>query len=403
MSKKIFVWMPTVWGSWEIAKSLGIDLIPDAVVNTGYFEPSPDIYNKKEYIKRVAICAHTEVSTVDTDNQSRFGNLHLHWADCLITYSTEFPLTWWPQVYSDICLTSGTDKIACVFDGFQTYSIPPPDRFFCGIRSWFHWVAYANLYQEISTNTHPSRKYMFDALLGTAKPGRIPLLYNLLDSGLVHNTLINFQPNPFDDPWPQIKVDYADQYTRWGHIENYSSPEIAQLDIPEINLFKQQTQNQSARKRYLANAIDLGAQTQIHSVCMVPWNIYAHSWYSIVCETVSSGFSNRFLTEKTAKCLFAKRIFVMHCGGRLLEFLQQYGFKTFHGPYIDESYDQEEDDHKRYRMVWEQIERLSKFDPVEVYNYYQPVLDHNYAVFCELPKKQLLELQQFCTQAIHNL
>jgi hypothetical protein len=399
MSNKTFVWMPSSWPLWEIARDLGIDLIPDAVVNTDYFEPSPDIYNKGEYNKRVAICSYLEVSTREINCQSRYSNLH--WVDCLITYSTEFPMTWWPELYCDICLTSGTDKIACVFDGYQTYSIPPTDRFFCSTRTWFHWVAYINHYQEISTSTHPSRKYLFDALLGTAKSGRIPLLYNFLDSGLVYNTLINFQPNPFEDPWPQINVDYPDQFARWGQIENYSSPEITQLDIPEITQFKQETQDQDAKKRYLANTIDFGAQTL--NVCMVPWGIYAHSWYSIVCETVSTGVSTMFLTEKTAKCLFAKRIFVMHGGGGLLEFLQQYGFKTFHGPYIDESYDQEKDDHKRYLMVWEQIERLSKFDPIEVYTYYQPVLDHNYAVFCELPKKQLLQLQQFCTQAIHNL
>lgn len=399
MSKKIFVWMPSAWILWEIAKDLGIDLIPDAVVDTRYSELSPDIYNKEEYSKKVAICSYLEVSSRENNSQ-RYGNLF--WVDCLITYSTEFPMTWWPEIYSDICLTSGTDKIACVFDGYQTHSIPPTDRFFCNTRSWFHWVAYVNHYQEISTSTHPSRKYLFDVLMGTAKPRRISLLYNFLDSELAHNALINFQPNPFEDPWPQIKANYPDQYTRWGQIENYASPEIAQLDEPEIIQFKQKTQNQDARKRYMANDIDFKA-VQTPAANIVPWNIYAHSWYSVVCETVSAGVSNMFLTEKTAKCLFAKRIFIMHGGGKLLEILHQYGFKTFHGLYIDESYDQEKDDHKRLLMVWEQIERLSKFDPIEVYTYYQPVLDHNYAVFCELPKKQLLQLQQFLTQAIHNL
>lgn len=389
--------MPSSWGIWEFAKNLGIDLIPDAVVNTRYFDLSPDIYNNDEYAKRVAIFSYLEVSSLEPNVQPRYSNLQ--WVDCLITHSTEFPMTWWPEIYSDICLTSATDKIACVFDGYQTYSIPPTDRFFCGMRSWFHWVAYVNHYQEISTSTHPSRKYMFDALLGTARVGRIPLLYNFLDSELEHNALINFQPNPFEDPWPQIKVNYPDQYARWGRIENYSSPELTQLDIPEVTQFKQETQDQDAIKRYLANDINFNT-TETPAGNIVPWNIYAHSWYSIVCETVDKGVSNMFLTEKTAKCLFAKRIFLMHGGGKLLKYLQSFGFKTFHGPYIDESYDNEPDDQKRYAMVWEQINQLAQHDPHQVYEYYQPVLDHNFEVFQALPKKQMLELKNFLHNAI---
>lgn len=404
MSDKNFVWMPSHWRVWDTATRLGVELIPDSVISIKYTDVAPAEYNQKPYEKRIGICSYLDFpnSFLAGDGktfQKRYNNLN--WLDCLIVHCTEHTAHWWPVIYADLCMAANTDKIVCIFDGYQDYTNPPPDRFFCNMRSWFHWVAEVNEYKEISVKTHPNRPYVFDALMGTARVGRVPLLYNLLDSDLLEKTLINFQPNPHYNPWPEISQRYPEQYKKWGELQRYSSPELINFDHPVITEFKQTTQDKSAHEQYLANTLTHnGNHTTVGNI--IAWDIYANSWYSIVCETCDVGFQNLFLSEKTAKCLFAKRIFLMHGGGKLLKYLQSFGFKTFHGPYIDESYDNEPDDAERSDMVWEQIQRLAQYDPHQVYAYYQPVLDHNFEVFQELPKKQMLELQNFLHNAIWN-
>ena len=45
---------------------------------------------------------------------------------------------------------------------------------------------------------------------------------------------------------------------------------------------------------------------------------------------------------------------------------------------IDESYDNEINDAKRYNMAFEQVKRLCAMDQEEVYDTIRPVLEHNY-------------------------
>ena len=55
-------------------------------------------------------------------------------------------------------------------------------------------------------------------------------------------------------------------------------------------------------------------------------------------------------------------------------------FKTF-SPVIDESYDDEPDGDKRFRMILDSMHQLTKMDPKEVYKELEPILQHNYDHF----------------------
>lgn len=112
------------------------------------------------------------------------------------------------------------------------------------------------------------------------------------------------------------------------------------------------------------------------------------SYWSIVNER--DFFETDFLgyTEKVLKCFYFKHPFVV-CGLPFtIEKLQSLGFLTF-GHIIDESYDQETDNEKRFDMVCEQIEKLHKMNYAEHFilrEKIKPILDYNQQLYIKLNK-----------------
>jgi hypothetical protein len=106
----------------------------------------------------------------------------------------------------------------------------------------------------------------------------------------------------------------------------------------------------------------------------VPWKIYQHTKYSVLCETKHTEF---YLTEKTGKAFFAKRLFIVFSSYHYLHTLKQLGFQTFNG-IIDESYDKEIDDVKRFHMAFEQMEWLAKQEYNSIMLDVKEILDHNH-------------------------
>jgi hypothetical protein len=107
---------------------------------------------------------------------------------------------------------------------------------------------------------------------------------------------------------------------------------------------------------------------------LVPWKVYQHSLYSIVTET---NFENYFFfSEKTAKPLYAGRLFVFFGAQGQLQDLKQLGFQTFNG-IIDESYDAIDDTLTRFEKAFEQVIWLAAQDHLELYKKMQPVVEHN--------------------------
>jgi len=132
------------------------------------------------------------------------------------------------------------------------------------------------------------------------------------------------------------------------------------------------------RKRSMSNVLGLANGIGVsHSI---PLGIYQNSWYSIVAETNPS--NSNFLTEKTAKPLFEKKLFVIFGSQGLLARLHSMGYKTF-SSIIDESYDQEPVDRKRWEMAFEQVVKLSAQDHEAVYRQIAPILEHNHKHICD--------------------
>jgi hypothetical protein len=109
---------------------------------------------------------------------------------------------------------------------------------------------------------------------------------------------------------------------------------------------------------------------------IVPITIYNQCAYSIITET--NAFNEySFFTEKVARPLLAKRLFVAFTGYNFLHNLRKLGFRTFDNV-IDESYDNILDDTERWTAAFRQVEKLCDMDQEIVYKQIQATVEHNF-------------------------
>lgn len=92
-------------------------------------------------------------------------------------------------------------------------------------------------------------------------------------------------------------------------------------------------------------------------------DIYLNTYISIVTESIyfqeDKDFPAGYLSEKVWKPVGHCQPFILASASGSLKYMRnRFGYKTFH-PYIDESYDLEEDDIKRLDMIKLEIEKFS--------------------------------------------
>ena len=87
---------------------------------------------------------------------------------------------------------------------------------------------------------------------------------------------------------------------------------------------------------------------------------FASTDISVVLETVAAD-TKIHLTEKTLRPIACGHPFMLVAGPGSLEYLKSYGFKTF-SPWIDESYNQEQDIIKRMEKIAEEMKRIENLD-----------------------------------------
>lgn len=149
------------------------------------------------------------------------------------------------------------------------------------------------------------------------------------------------------------------------------------LTEPEVEFLKD--------KKYFVSWDEVLYFGKLINLCnIVPISIYNQCAYSIVMETNYSNEYN-FFTEKTAKPIFGKRLFIVFNGQYFLKNLRRLGFKTFDG-IIDESYDLISDNYERWKLASEQVLLLLKVDQSKIQNEIKEITDYNYnhmINFCE--------------------
>lgn len=213
-----------------------------------------------------------------------------------------------------------------------------------------------------------SRPYAFECLLGARREHRDFVMLSLQNSDLLDQGI----------------VTYRDLFV--GHWINETPKRVADL-----------FENPTLLYPYVSNNLDpaweVKSQMDNSVSGLVPWEIYNKTWFSVVCETL--GKDRIFLSaEKIAKCLHARRLFVVFA---IQGFLQQYrdwGFETF-GDIIDESYDQEADDITRWSKAFNQVKWLCSQDLPALLEKLHPRLEHNHHRLYAFEQEKKLELQRF--------
>ena len=280
-----------------------------------------------------------------------------------------------PQVYTEnfhgyqhVLLTAGewytTQDIADWIDQNQltSVSVAQGTRPTVGWQDQPHWF-YRPFWLPHFIKSNPEQPalpstadYKFDVLLGSRRPHRDYVMQQLIQSGLLQHSVVTYR-SCFPGGNDNSVVDFE-----WPYVSPNLDPEWEVAD--NIN-------NQ------------VSFQT--------PWQIYQHTQYSIVCESIGDGL-DFFFTEKTMKVLWAQRVFVMFGVQYFLQNLRDLGFQTF-GNVIDESYDTIADPVQRWTAAWTAAEYLSKLDYNTVLAKTQQAREHNRCRLIELEQEMQVKAQ----------
>ena len=111
--------------------------------------------------------------------------------------------------------------------------------------------------------------------------------------------------------------------------------------------------------------------------------LYTDSYFSVVTETNYYDHQpGRFFSEKVFKPVVMEHPFIIVSRPHSLAKFKELGYKSF-SPYIDESYDEVQDDSERLQAIVQEIKRLSYLTSIELKEFLKglkEVCDYNYQV-----------------------
>ena len=347
-NKQVVVWEHSWIFELSLAHKLKIDLFPDCEVRN---MDQLHLYDSKDMnIVIYAFFFHESSNDPKED---------FSWADMVIHYTNELIVGPWSEYTERIKNSLNNSKFITIASGHRDCYDYDPDRAYLNLQHFFTTLTSQCSVVNHTLPTHKD-KY-FDVLLGTAKSHRVFVLENILSNGIENKCLINMTQDIYcQHGYNDIKYSY-----RSSDIDQYEDPAvISKTTVPGDG-------SMTAIKGML-NGYNLSQS--------IPANIYRNSWYSMVAETNPS--NSTFFTEKTAKCLLAKRVFIFFGSRGQLATLREQGYKTFDSV-IDESYDLIKDDQARWTAAFKQVLWLMAKDPTEVYNRLDRVLEHNRQLVCD--------------------
>ena len=207
-----------------------------------------------------------------------------------------------------------------------------------------------------------NKQYYFDVLMGVPRSCRTWVVDRISSSVDKDKFLVNINKTP----GKMHGNNYADQWISGSALDQQYSYVV---DVP-------------------------GIQHLCNSSSITPHTIYNNCWFSIISET-HDDIQIPVITEKTAKALLGRRLFVHFGNPGLLQHLRDNGFQTF-GSVIDEGYDLEPNQHKRLEQAWQQIKWILTQDPKELIQKCQNIFDYNQEIMLKynFDKHIINELQQ---------
>jgi len=248
-------------------------------------------------------------------------------------------------------------NVTFFISGFLNYNLKHSKIYFY---SYFFWSitdfykSQPGFLQQLN-NTHVT--HMFDVLLGRQKPHR-----DIIFQELSHDAnIVKYFPSEQD----QDIRDYSKNHFDWPSCVPLPEEPVTMLVHPvTVN----------------------GVIVSIGQI--IPVDIYNQTRYSIVAETqVENEFS--FFTEKVAKPMLARRLFIVVSGQYYLRNLRKLGFRTFSG-LVNESYDEIESWENRTRAACAEAQRVSTLDSNLVQSTIADIVEYNFNHLMNTPWQENL-------------
>jgi len=165
--------------------------------------------------------------------------------------------------------------------------------------------------------------------------------------------------------WKKHRLHILDCLHKLGFENNLVSWDNKFYDDGSVNYYLKDGNNLEMLNIIKTTARHLGIEdiSKIAGYGYEDKNLYLNSYLSIVSESVffqsEKHFPTGYLSEKIWKPIGHAQPFILAGPANTLKYIQSMGYKTFH-PYIDESYDSEEDDFKRLEMILNEIEKFAR-------------------------------------------
>lgn len=380
VSKNLLLINTNTFIEFEIGKKHGLSFRNTDVY---YFRKSEEFKNDS----RFKIAVYPYVENLENQSLPLISDLSHFDLVVLINYDdiSKDPVL----IHNDVKQSFNTSKYKIIGGGYNT-EFQYPNNYF--LTNFSHGnITYFNNIKHNNQLTE-NKIFDFDCLLGTGKPARKYIYFKFLENNLLSNSLVSLtrlrkaweEESFFKQYFPDVfNTEYIEQY---GNIESYRSPWLGQVEMDDY----EPTGNLDGLFRNIleGNINDTSYNSRAYTL---PTSIYNATKYSIVCETFQDKIFNP--TEKLAKPIIAKRIFVVFSCHNFLKHLRNMGFKTFDS-IIDESYDSIEDTKQRFDMVFEQVKYLSTLNYLEVYNKVADILEHNYKLISDI-KRNFQTVEQF--------
>ena len=358
--KKVVVWDLDYNTEISIAKKTGFEFFPH------YQLKGPDdLHEKNSSNFNVVFFQHFLINNDITRKKD------LSWADLVIHYTSELIFGPWDLYQSVIKESVQNKNVVSVCSGFRHMDYYPEDKCFPFLQHFF--TITADSFSKIEIKHKDVRKKKFDVLMGRSKPHRVFVFESLRENQMLNHCFVNITKNSTNN----FGITF-----RSADIDFYEDQNI----IPMID----HDNNYSRNINGLVNGYTISQH--------IPVGIFDNSWFSIIAET--NWNESTFFSEKTAKAMLAKRIFVLFGSQGQLALLRKLGYRTFDA-IIDESYDLEKNDHKRWKKAFEQVLFLYKSDPVRIYEKSLAIIEHNRRILLDQPTR-FRSLSNFLNSVIHK-
>ena len=217
-----------------------------------------------------------------------------------------------------------------------------------------------NMWEDVENVSN--RDYYFLSYNKTLRPDRVALLSMIYKNDLISKGLVSIGSKDYGSigkqPWPDefdFIVDNLDDVKKWSKKLRKLQP-LSVDGEPKID------------------KLDEGKYKNLNVCGYTYGDQFRRVYYMIVTEDVFNSDS-MFFSQTTYKPIVSLTPFIMFGSPHMMRNLREVqGFKTF-SPWIDESYDEEENHEKRLFMIIEEVKRLCNMKKTKMDEWYSEMKD----------------------------